>query len=545
MDDAIARFHRRRDALALSSVEANTAPVLYSLTCVESESRTSRSVSEIMLAAPAHDPSGADELLASLAAQFDDERFSSMVGGIKMTVLQNIAGPFGLGKLVSIADKVGGNVDTVHNARAGVYANDLEEQRYAERGEYDAIPYHTDPRFKSAGEAAKTEFEQGKLADAYTGETFKPSAIHDKQLRPSIDHIISAKTTHDDAGRLLAGSDSVDLASMQENFAVTAKTLNSSKQNCTPKKYAAYLVKTATSRQERVAKLEAGKATWTDAERNEYKKLAAQERVNIAALKKKGDEAQAAIDARINRDYYLSGKFAGAVAATGVKEGAKAGLQQAVGVALIEFFAAAFDEVQDIYRHGMQEDSFAAEAKLRLRAIARRVASKWEAVLGALRSGFIGGLLSNIVTALVNAFVTTGKRMVRIIREGAISLVRAIGLIVFRPASMSKREALHEASKLVVAAGVVSVGVMLEEVLSKALGPYLGPLADPVTAAVIGSITAVATTFAVYLLDKADFFKVNALARELALGKMLDDRLMATAEQTDVLYATVMSLPGS
>lgn len=49
-------------------------------------------------------------------------RFEQMIQECKQSVIQSIVVPFGLGKILAAYDKVGGNVDTIHNARKGIYA---------------------------------------------------------------------------------------------------------------------------------------------------------------------------------------------------------------------------------------------------------------------------------------------------------------------------------------------------------------------------------------------------------------------------------------
>lgn len=49
-------------------------------------------------------------------------RFEQMIQECKQSIIQSIVVPFGLGKILAAYDKVGGNVDTIHNARKGIYA---------------------------------------------------------------------------------------------------------------------------------------------------------------------------------------------------------------------------------------------------------------------------------------------------------------------------------------------------------------------------------------------------------------------------------------
>lgn len=103
------------------------------------------------------------------------------------------------------------------------------------------------------------------------------------------------------------------------------------------------------------------------------------------------------------------------VAITGLNEGAKMGLQQALGLVIVEFFTAVFDEVIDIYKNGysanFDDDSFLNVLKERLKRIGIRIKDKWKDVAIAFRDGFISGFISNLVTTFINVFVTTEKEL--------------------------------------------------------------------------------------------------------------------------------------
>lgn len=529
MSSAIERFRERKQ------IQASTSKLRLVSTSTAKAKRNEEPVDDDFVNAPVYGDhlklnskvadADVQTLLADLAKQFEARKFDAMVGGLKTTVLQNIAGPFGLGKFIATYDKIGGNVDTVHNVREGVYGTEKERKQYEERGEYDPRPHHSHPDYIAANRAMQTDFEAGNLKDAYTNETFNPATVNDQQLKASLDHVVSAKDVHDDAGRVLAGIDAKKLSNKAENLAPIAKTINSSKKAKAPEDYLAKLQTQAKDRKKEIAQLTKKGDALTDREKTHLTKLRKQDKVKAKLLKAKAAEARAAIDGEINRAYYTSAKFAGNVATAGAKEGAKAGIQQAFGEILVEFFAAVFDELNDLYRNGKSEQTILKEIGARFKKIKKRVLSKWKNVLIAFKDGFISGLLSSLLTTLINAFVTTGQRLVRMIRQGFMSLLSAIKMLMFPPKGMTRRQALHESSKLVVTAGIVVGGIALEEVVSKYLAaiPGINLIGEAVTGAVVGSATALVTAFACYLLDKADFFNVNRQAREKAIGAMLDN----------------------
>ena len=72
-----------------------------------------------------------DAALQDFTKAFNGERFDQLMRDSRREVLQAVVVPFGLGKVLSAYDKVGGNVDTIHNARKEVYATDEARDKYA------------------------------------------------------------------------------------------------------------------------------------------------------------------------------------------------------------------------------------------------------------------------------------------------------------------------------------------------------------------------------------------------------------------------------
>jgi len=545
MSDPVSRFQRRRQA---QRAAADAAPLTLLPPADAALRLRSMPVDVAFVDAPGadarfddgdmtSDPGAAQALLDELAADFNAQRFSTMVDELQGTVLSTVAGAFGLGKLVSALDREGGDVDTVHNARQGVYASDKERDRYDNRESYDKDAVHKHKKYRAANEAMKASRDAGTLQDTYTGERIAPGDRNDRQRKPNLDHVVAARNVHDDAGRVLAELNTADLANVAGNHAPTAQTVNAKKRAHDAEQLTNILEREAPGRRARLVELEKDRSNWTDKERKEFEKLSAQDKIDLQQLRDKEEEAQAAITAEVNKSYYTSGKFARATALAGLAGGAKASVQQALGVVVVEFLSSAIAEIRDLYKRGMEKDSLIGEARVRLSRIAKRVGAARHAALAGLRDGFIAGLLASLATTLINAFVTTATRVVRMIREGFMSLLRAVKLLLVRPEGMTTREALHEASKVVVGTLGLVGGIALEEVISKqlALVPGVALVAEPAGAAIAGALTAILTSFAVYLLDKMDLFNVVADARHAAVGRALDARLAATIERLDEL----------
>ena len=477
-------------------------------------------------------------LLAELAAHYQNAKVAEAMLGTRTQIMDQIAGAFGLGKLVELVDRKGGYVDTVHNVRQGVYATEVEQHRYESRGEYDktvGAGYRTHPNYIAKGRAAKQQFESGELVDECTGERFRPSDVHHKQRRPTIDHIKSVKSTHNDAGRVLAEVNGVELANQGSNLAVTSKTINSAKRSDQPVEFGKQLAGNATARRAAIERLEASSTMLSEREQKNLTKLKGLEAVDVERLERLEQRATQAMDAQINDAYYKSNKFVKAAGSAAVTEGAKTGLRELVGQVLLEFLSASYDEMMDVWNNGRQEASIWREMTVRLKRIALRTASKWDQYIGRFITGGIAGLLSSLVTTLVNAFITTVRRVARMIREGLVSLARAVKMVLLPPKDADRSTVLHEATKVIVGGAIIIGGVALEEQIDKMLRllPGLSLIADPAAPAITGALTAMVTGLAIYGLDRLDLFGVNELARQRSIGEMLDQREEAVVAQIE------------
>ncbi len=201
--------------------------------------------------------------------------------------------------------------------------------------------------------------------------------------------------------------------------------------------------------------------------------------------------------------YYLSNS-----ARTGINEAGKMGIQQALGLVIVEFFTAVFDEIIDIYKNGFtsnfEDERFLNILKERLLRIGNKIKDKWKDVAIAFKDGVITGFISNLVTTFINVFLTTGKRLVRIIREGFFSLFKAVKILLFPPEGLTYEEALHEAKKILATGVIVGLGVIVEQYIDGLIKAtiFLEPFTDILTSIFIGSLTGLAVAMAVYHIDK-------------------------------------------
>ena len=439
----------------------------------------------------------AEEFLIKFKKDFNQARFDQLVTDCKKDVINSIVTPFGIGHIIAAYDKMGGNVDTVHNVRDGIYATKQEETAYDSRGDYNSDEYHKDKKFIEINKQHSQNRKDGKATDYMTGDKLDQNKSHD------LDHIKSAKEIHDDAGRVLAEIDGSTLANTDTNLAPTTAGSNRTKKADSMEDFLA-------KKNERLKKIDdlKNKDSLSPQEQNELRKMEELSKIDDKMAMEADGKARKEIDKEINKTYYTSGKFAKNTAIAGAKEGAKMGMQQALGLVITEFFTAVFDEIIDIYKNGystnFEDDRFFSVLKERLKRIALRIKDKWKDAAMAFKDGFISGFISNLVTVVINAFVTTGKRVVRIIREGIYSLFKAAKVLIFPPENMTYEEALHEAKKLLATGLIVSLGVLVEQYIDTLIKgtAILEPFSDILTTVFVGAITGLAVTMTVYHIDK-------------------------------------------
>lgn len=448
-------------------------------------------------------PQDARELLGELEQEFDQARVNDLLSKAQRDIIGAIAGPLGLGKFLAVYDKKGGNVTTVHNARQDIYANPGEEKY--NRDDYDRGLNSQGKRFAGAREkSVGSTFTRGqldkeqKLRDGYTGETVKGD-------QTSPDHIIPLKKYHQNGGFMQSKTQRADFGTDTENLISTQRHINNSMND-----------------DEKLEWLEK-KSSGRQVTNEEYYKV---DRKLVEKALKRGQETA---DRHGPSTSEKAAYYTAHAAQTGMTEGLKMGSQQAFGMLMVELFSGALDEIKDLYRNGRQSDTILAELGERLKRVGVKVAGRWEQMLHSFSGGFISGFVSNAVTVMINLFVTTGKRAVRMIREGIFSLLKALKTFLFPPKDMTFAQAAHEALKLLAAGGVVVGGVALEEVVEKLiLGvPLFAPFAGVLTAVLVGAATALSMTFVCYLLDKIDLFGVVRAERDKQMIGTLDTRIDA------------------
>ena len=430
-------------------------------------------------------------IIDMLQNEFDEAYKDSLFDICKDSVIDNIIKQFGIANIIFQSDKNGGNVTTLHNfnrqaqmikdgeCNIKIVAKDSDyynANRYVESNlNFDRREYEGKD-FKNK----RKEYinQKGDLIDGYTGK------VLNKDGRTHLDHIVSAKEINEDSrNHLFMNSDQRNkMAIDDKNLRMTDGSLNQSKGAQPMDKFLNKLNKDGRTNLDRFG-IDKDKAVSADKEARKHIKNT---QLNYQ-IKKQGTE----------------------IAITSANEGAKFGVQQTLGLILKDFTELSFIEIKEFIKVDFISINNHNIHKLseRINKVTKDIISRWKNYIHIFKEGFISGILSNICTFIINNFITTLKNINRIIREGFLSLVKAIKMMVHPVAGMTRNEAMNEAIKLIASSIIVSLGILSEEAISKVMGNL--PFGGLLTSITVGILTGIATCVVTYLIDKADFFNVK------------------------------------
>lgn len=419
---------------------------------------------------------------------------------LEKTVITSLTTSFGLDFLL-FKDKQGGEVDSINNVRNGIWATDAEKQSFEGRGDYDSTPYHQHANYIATGQKDKASQATGTLKDPYRN---KVMAAHEQR---NLDHVISAKEIHDDAGRVLAGLKGVELANQSSNLQTTHETVNKSKKQTPITEYLNKLpglisnhekslagdrvrltkMPRETPQQQHEACALADKIRKTESKINELKA------VDHEGMRKRDAEARAPYDQQINAAYYTSSKFLHQTARATGSAALAMGTRQMLGLVMAEVWfelRLQLPLLLDKLKHTFSLEAFVDSISKSLQGIWKRVQARFNDFLMAFKDGVFAGVLGSLTTTVFNIFATTQAMAIKIIRELWGQLVKAIKLMVFNPDQLSFVEQCQAVTALLSVGVATVVGTMAYTQLVPFLSfPFGTELAAFAGALVTGLVT--------------------------------------------------------
>ncbi|HED6143818.1 TPA: hypothetical protein R5X15_001092 [Campylobacter coli] len=396
---------------------------------------------------------GLDEALRDLeiiSAKMPQEQTQKLFDQCTNNAMDAIMGHFGFAAVILDA-KDGGNVNTTHNVRNGFYASEKERQRYANRGEYDSDYYHKDSDYIKINKEQSQLKKQGKLEDYMTGKKIEANADTD------LDHIVAAKTIHDDPARVLAEMDGAKLANTESNLKMTDSSLNRSKKDKSAEEFLA-------KRDERLKILEEQekKGILTPSQQKEKEKLLKQKEIQDEKFKERYKQNEKEINREVDKKYYTSSKPYKEALITGTQDAAKMAAYSALGIVLKDFIKAIIIELKVTFKEFGNESlkEILMRFKDRICKVWEELKIKWKDILKGSFERALQTFFSNLVVFIINIFATTLKSIVQIVRAGFTSLWQAMKIITNPPKDMPNEDIYYEASKIMIT-GLISAVTML------------------------------------------------------------------------------------
>ena len=399
--------------------------------------------------------------------------FQNLFDQYEYVIVNSLVTSFGLDSVIT--DQYGGDVDTIHNVREigkdpnMIYKDSANAATYNNRGEYNSYTYHSDSRYKSINREASAARKLGNLKDEYTGKRIAPNEAYD------LDHVISAKEIHDDRGRVLSGLRGEDLANRRENLKPTNPHTNRTKGAKDMDKF-------------------------IDEHGHEYTPE------EIGRMKRLNLKSRQPYNYLINKSYYLSPKFAGAVAKAAGNVGLKMGLRQALGLLMAELWFSIKNQFQRLNSKFNGSHSFGeylTAIKEGLKKWFVKIQNKRKELFARFKDGALAGILSSITTTLINIFATTAKNTIKIIRQIYAHLVEAAKILFFNPDNLAYGDCLKAAMRIIAVGASVVLGTMVSDAISKTPINTIPVLSDIVPTFCGALVTGILSCTLLYFFDRS------------------------------------------
>lgn len=415
---------------------------------------------------------------------FKNDSFNVILGEYKEVILNSLITAFGIDRLI-FKDIDGGNVQTIHNAKEGVYAN----KTFEERGErkYNRDDYATSSYMNKR---RKQDFKNNdKIYDCYTGRELP------KDGRAHLEHIVSAKENHDniDMRILFSKEEMSEVINQKDNTTYIDGSMNQSKSDTPLKEW-----------EDRVSKKDKSKTNGEFYGVDSKKAHAADE------------NARSVIDEQVARRKFKH--YSKGMAKDSLMQGGQMAIRQGLGVVLAEVTMTILDEVPDTIRRLRGEfsvEKFFSNMGSLVAVAFERVKSKLGHILEAIKSGFVAGAFNSIITTIINMFITTAKNIVRLIRQAMVSITEAVRILFFDKEERTTGERVIAAAKVIVTGASTVLGVIVEQGLRTSLEGS-GLVAIPVIGSVIGEVipifagtllTGLLSVTFLYFMDNSEIIK--------------------------------------
>lgn len=418
----------------------------------------------------------AQRRVESLGKEFLGKESEDFISDQKDKLITSCITLFGLNGIINNQD--GGNVTTIHNANKNIYANDSD--RY-NRSDYTNTKNSNGQKFEGNSKNSvgslytKSQMSKdGTVIDAYTKKTKLA-----KETSP--DHIESLSQYHKDGGFMQSTTQKSDFATDIDNLALTDRSINQSMRDF--------------DKNEWIKKESTEKDGRSNEERFDIDKSEISNQIKSGKKTAKNHQPS-----NFEKTKYYTKK----TSVEAVKSGLTLGLRQACGVLIKEVASALYDEIRIMFRENVDIFDF-ENLKKHFENIKERILSKqdmFKKSFEVFKEGALGGILSTIITTLINLFMTTYKKIVILLREGVLLSIKIIK--EFYNNGINK-VTLSNVINMVVSGGILALGIAFKDEIAAAL-ISVAPINNFLAEGIVLLGTGVLSFVSLYCINKLDFF---------------------------------------
>lgn len=446
----------------------------------------------------------------------------SLIPQLREVLFSSLVTSFGLDALIFANDEINGHVDTLHNVEESqkdggkpIFKKNEHQDAYDSRGEYDnGKKYRADKTYTNAREEYAKLQQDGKLVSGYTNKTIGEGKAVD------VEHRISAHEIHNDGRSALSKVDPVKLANSDSNLTPLEAHVNRAKGKKSPEDFIDYSKGEAFEKRESAIgkidkKIADGTARDVEIRAKEIIKDNIEDfkAVDGDGVIAKANEVRAEISSA-HSIYYRSKDFLGTTSLHALSSGGKMAAKQTLGLILMELSIAVQEELPSVlcdwreapdWRTKLDPRPFLERVAAVLRAAWERIKGKAGHILGEATSGFASGILSEIVTTIINIFTGTAKSIMRLLRNFWAGIINSLKILIFNPDNLGVEEKLAAVMRIL----SVAIGGMIQPIVAEAIDKLMvtyagfvpGFLREVLSQFVGASLGGVVSVSLVYAID--------------------------------------------
>lgn len=427
----------------------------------------------------------------------------------------------GLDGILFSNDEKNGHVDTIHNVvestkdsknKDPLFKSKRHQDEYGKRGKYNSETYHSADAYIDKGKEWNKQRDEGNLKDTYTGRTINPGEKYDR------DHVISAKKIHEDPRRALSSLNGEKLANQDSNLQPTHPSINRSKGADSTEVFLKKQKDKLKENSDEVARLKISIADGSASEgaQKRLESLEARLSIDENRIKKAAYDAEKAMSHQHNIAYYTSKDFISTTSSYALKAGFKMGARQGLGIILLELSVALQEEFPQILKSWQAAPTWKEKLDIKsilehvttvLRNTWHRLKEKLGHIISEVKNGFSAGILSEVVTTIINIFTGTAKRIMKMLRTFWGAIISSLHILIFNPTNLNLDEKLAAVMRLL----SIAVGTMIQPIIAEAIDTLLlnSPIPLPnflrevlaeISGAALGGIISVTL---VYVIDNS------------------------------------------